>query len=273
MRKYQLAIILGFFYHPFLFGGNINHPAGARSSSLASASVSLTDVWSSFNNQAGLAFLKTPALGFHYENKFLVKEYALQAGVIALPHKPGTVAVSYRYFGFSKYHEAKVGLAYAMKLHRNISVGVQVNYHQTYMAEGYGSHHALTFEAGLMYTPAENLFIGAHVFNPNRAKSSVIQEEYIPTVYRIGAGYNILNKATLLFETEKDLERSPVYKGGLEINAFKNLDFRVGFGSDYIEYTFGLGYKSRRLNFDLAFSHHYILGFTPHGSVTFNIGK
>jgi hypothetical protein len=140
------------------------------------------------------------------------------------------------------------------------------------MAEGYGNYHALTVEVGLLYTPSENLFIGAHVFNPNRTKSGAIREEYIPTIYRIGAGYNILNKATLLFETEKDLERSPVFKGGLEINALKNLDFRIGAGSDYIEYTFGLGYKSKRLNFDLAFSHHYILGFTPHASVTFNFG-
>jgi hypothetical protein len=273
VKKSQLALILGIHCQIILYAGNINYPVGARSSSLASASVSTTDIWSSFNNQAGLAWLRTPALGFHYENKFLIKEYALQAGTAALPLKPGTGALSYRYFGYSKYHEAKVGMAFARKLHKNIAVGVQVNYHQTYLAESYGSSHALTVEIGLMYTPIENLFIGAHLFNPNRSKSNTIQEEYIPTVYRIGAGCNILNKATLLFETEKDLEHNPVFKGGLEINALKNLDFRIGFGSDYIEYTFGLGYKSRRFAFDLAFSHHDILGFTPHASVTINIGR
>lgn len=273
MKKYQLAFFLGLLCKTALFGGNINYPVGSRSSALASASVSLTDVWCSFNNQAGLAWLKTPALGFHYENKFLIKEYALQAGTVAVPLRPGTGAVNYRYFGYSKYHEAKIGLAFARKLHKNVSAGVQVNYHQTYLAEGYGSYHALTVELGLMYTPTENLYIGAHVFNPNRSKSNAVQEEYIPTVYRIGAGFNVLDKATLLFETEKDLERNPVFKGGLEINALKNLDFRFGFGTDYVEYSFGLGYKSRRLAFDLAFSHHYILGFTPHASVVLNIGK
>lgn len=272
-QKYQLAFILGFLVNTALFGGNINYPAGARSSALATASVSSIDIWSSFNNQAGLAWLKTPSVGFHYENKFLVPEYALQAGALALPLKPGTGSVNYRYFGYSKYHEAKIGLAFARKLHRSIAVGVQLNYNQTFMAEGYGGYHALTVEVGLMYMPVDNLFIGAHVFNPNRSKSNANGEEYIPTVYRIGAGYNILNKATLLFETEKDLEQNPVFKGGLEINALKNLDFRVGFGSDYIEYTFGLGYKSKRFALDLAFSHHYILGFTPHASFTFNIGK
>lgn len=269
----QLILFLGLFFHITLFAGNDNYPAGARSSSLATASVSLTDVWSSFNNQAGLAWLTTPSLGFHYENKFLVKEYALQAGTVALPLKPGTGSLSYRYFGYSKYHESKIGLAFAKKLHETISAGVQLNYHQTYLAEGYGSYHALTVEIGILYNPVENLFIGAHVFNPNRAKSNAISEEYIPTIYRLGAGYNILDKATLLFETEKNLDRNPVFKGGLEMSAVKNLDFRVGFGSDYIEYTFGLGYHSHRFSFDLAFSHHYILGFTPHASFTLNLGK
>jgi hypothetical protein len=271
--KRQLIVILGFIIPIHLNAGNDNYPAGARSSSLATASVSLTDIWSSFNNQAGLAWLKTPELGFHYENKFLVKEYALQAGAIALPFRPGTGSLNYRYFGYSKYHEAKIGLAFARKLHRSFSAGVQINYHQTFLAEGYGSYHAVTAELGVMYTPSENLFIGAHVFNPNRAKSNAIREEYIPTIFRIGAGYTILNKATLLFETEKNIDREPVFKGGLEITALKNLDFRFGFGSDYIEYTFGLGYHSRRFSFDLAFSHHYILGFTPHASFNVKLGR
>ncbi len=271
--KYQLIIIIVLLANTQIFAGNENYPAGARSSSLATASVSFTDVWSSFNNQAGLAWITVPTVGLHYENKFLVKEYAFQAGTFAVPLKPGTGSLNYRYFGYSKYHETKIGLAFARKLHKSIAVGVQLNYHQTYLAESFGNYNSLSVEIGLMYSPSENLFIGAHVFNPNRAKSNAISEEYIPTIYRVGAGYNLLKKATLLFETEKNLEQTQVFKGGLEVNAIKNLDFRIGFGSSYIEYTFGLGYHSKKFSFDLAFSHHYILGFTPHASFSMNIGK
>lgn len=251
-----------------LHAGDINFPAGARSSAMATASVSFTDLWSSFNNQAGLAYLKNSSLGFHFENKFMVKEYALQAGAFAVPLRPGTLGLNYRFFGYSKYHETKIGLPFAMKLHRTFALGVQVNYHQTYIAEGYGTYQALTIEMGMVYKPVENLSIGVHAFNPNRVKSNAAFDERIPTVYRAGLNYTILDKATLAVETEKDLERTAVFKGGMEINALKNLDFRLGFGSDYIDYAFGMGYHARWFAFDLAFSHHYLLGFTPHVSVT-----
>lgn len=271
--RFQLILLLSIFCHALLNADNINYPAGARSSALATASVSLTDIWSSFNNQAGLAWLSTPSLGCHFENKFLVREYALHAGAIAIPLKPGTGGLNYRYFGYSKYHEAKVGLTFARKFHKTVSAGVQLNYHQTYLAEGYGNYNALTVEIGLMFTPVKDLFIGAHVFNPNRAKSNADNNEYIPTVYRVGGGYTVLNQVLILLETEKYLDQKPVLKGGLEIEAVKNLDLRFGVGSGYMEYTFGLGYRASRFSFDLAFSHHSVLGFTPHASLMLSLGK
>jgi hypothetical protein len=271
--KYFLIILFEFSIYSGLLAGNDNYPAGARSSGLATASVCLTDVWSGFNNQAGLAWLNAPTLGFHYENKFLVKEYALQAGTFGLPLKPGTLGLNYRYFGYSKYHETKVGLAFARKLYKRLAVGVQLNYHQTYLADGYGAYSAVTTEIGMIYNPLDNLYVGIHAFNPNRVKSNATPDEYIPTIYRMGVRYSILEKATLLFETEKNLEHKQVYKGGLELNALKGLDFRVGFGSDYVDYSFGLGYHSQRFAFDLAFSHHYILGFTPHISFSLNLSR
>jgi hypothetical protein len=71
----------------------------------------------------------------------------------------------------------------------------------------------------------------------------------------------------LLFETEKDMEMKPAFKGGIEIQAIDNLFFRGGFSTVYERYSFGIGYKYRKLVSDLAFSHHDVLGFTPHVSV------
>lgn len=271
--KRQLFLCLVLVLPSALMAGNYNYPVGARSASLACSSVSLTDVWSSFNNQAGLAWLQAPSLGFHYENRFLVKEYAQHAATIAVPLKPGTGALSYHYFGYSKYHESKIGIAFARKFSKAFSAGVQLNYHQTYLAEGYGTHSALTVEAGVVFNPTETLCIGAHVFNPNRVRSNASTDEYIPTIYRFGASYNLLDKALIVLETEKDLDLRPVYKGGLEVKALKNLELRMGISSGYIEYTFGFGYHSRRFGLDLAFSHHSILGYTPQASVTVNLSR
>jgi len=247
--------------------GNGNFPAGARSAALSNASVTIYDVWGTFNNQAGLAFLKSPEAGFHFGNKFLVKELSMQAGTLAIPFKPGTLGFCYRYFGYSRYYEAKFGLAYSRKFSDYLAIGVQIDYLQTHIAGGYGNYNAVTAEAGIIAEPVRNLNIGFHLYNPSRVKRGVAYEEQIPTTMRFGASYRFEDKATLLFETEKDIDLEPVYKGGLEVKSFDNLFFRGGFSSGYEQYSFGLGYKRHKLVVDLAFSRHYYLGFSPHLSL------
>ena len=267
LKKLSLPLTILSLTLSSLKAGNGNYPAGARSSALSNASVTLYDAWGTFNNQAGLAFLKSPMAGFYFENRYLVKEFSMQAGTLAIPFKPGTIGACYRYFGYSKYYEAKFGLAYSRKLTEHFSAGVQIDYQQTHLAEGYGNYNSVTAEIGLMAEPLKNLTLGFHLYNPGRVKKTAPFEEKIPTVMRLGLGYHFEGKASILFETEKDLDQEPIYKGGLEIKSFENLFLRGGFSSGYEQYSFGLGYKLRRIVADLAFTKHYYLGFSPHISV------
>jgi hypothetical protein len=266
-KRLSLQLILVSVLLSALKAGNGNYPAGARSSALSNASVTLYDAWGTFNNQAGLAFLKGPTFGFHFENRFLVKEFSMQAGTFALPFKPGTIGVCYRYFGYSKYYESKFGLAYSRKFTKHFSVGIQVDYLQTHLAEGYGNYNAVAAEIGVMAEPVKNLSFGFHLYNPTRVKRNAPFEEEIPTVMRLGFGYHFEGKASLFVETEKDLDQVPIFKGALEVKSFENLFLRGGFSSGYEQYSFGLGYKYRKIIVDLAFSKHYYLGFSPHVSI------
>lgn len=250
-----------------LWAGNENYLPGARSSALSNASVTLSDAWGTFYNQAGLANLESPTVAFHFENRFLVKEYALQAGTFAIPVKPGAFGLSYRYFGFSKYYEAKFGLAYAHKFSPYFSAGVQVDYLQTHIAEGFGNYNAITAELAILTEPVKNFKIGVHLFNPTRVKQSLPSEEKLPVIMRAGFGYTFEEKASVYFEAEKDVTYNPLYKGGLEIVAIGNLLFRGGFSSGYEQYSFGLGYKHKKIFADMAFTRHFYLGFTPHVSI------
>jgi hypothetical protein len=123
--------------------GNDNFLPGARASALSGASVALPDAWSTFSNQAGLAFLPSPVIAFYSGNKFLVKEYALQAVSLSFPLKPGAIGLSGRFFGYSKYYEAKFGLTYARKFTDYFAAGIQIDYFQTHIAEGFGDYHSI----------------------------------------------------------------------------------------------------------------------------------
>jgi len=248
--------------------GNDNYPLGARSAGMATASVMMTDIWASANNQAGLGYLEHPAAALYYENRLNVKSLSLQAGAFAIPVKSTTVGVNYRYFGYSKYNELKFGLAVGKRLGEKFALGVQMDYFQTYFAGDYGNFGVLCGEIGLLCEPVEHLFIGAHLFNVSQSKQKANPNERVPTVIRFGVGYVIGETATIAIETEKDVRMDAVFKSGLEYNPVGDLFLRCGVSTGHLyQYTFGLGYTWKRFTMDVSFSHHKFLGYSPHISL------
>ena len=63
MCNYRILLCIIFSCHWITIcrAGNDNYPLGARSAGMATASVVLTDIWSSANNQAGLGYIEQPA--------------------------------------------------------------------------------------------------------------------------------------------------------------------------------------------------------------------
>jgi hypothetical protein len=245
----------------------INFPAGSRAAAMGNAYVMESDVWSVYHNQAGLGFYPHFAIGFHHENKFVVKEYALHALGVTMPTKPGTFGLSYRYFGYSKYNISKIGLGFGRQFGNGFAAGIQMNLHHLYQEGEFGNRNALTVEGGIQYKPADNLVIGAHVFNPTRSKISPYDQDTIQTSFSIGAGYRPFDKFFMALETQKILGFNLSFKGGLEYEIYDNLFIRGGLSTEPFETTFGLGYLINKISVDIAFTHTEILGFTPHFSI------
>lgn len=267
LARYLIYCILCTSVLPLSAGSN--DPVGAKSAGIAHASVTLTDEWSSFNNQAGLGYIIKPTIGAYFENRFQVKEFSLKAGTFAYPLKPATLSLSYRHFGYSKYHESKLGLGIGRKFTEHFAVGVQIDFLQTYFAEGYGTYNAVAAEAGLLAKPLKNLCIGFHVFNFTRNNNNSLPEESIPTNVRLGISYEIEDKATILLETEKELESDVMVKAGLELVPVNNLFFRLGFATQIEQYSVGIGYKLKKISANIAFSHNAILGFSPKAGISY----
>lgn len=254
-------------------GGGDNNPFGARSAGMGNSSVMLSDLWSIYHNQAGLAGIKNMEFGIHYENRFFVKELSLSAGAFVLPTKSGVFGLSISHFGYSQYYESKIGLAYAKSLGNIFSVGVQFDYLNTYFSQEYGNKGTAVAELGVRATPTENMYIGAHIFNPTRSKIAAYNDEQIPTIIRFGVGYNFSKKVIVTAETEKDLQNAPVFKAGLEYNFMEHLFLRSGVSSNPNKMYFGVGYEYKGFKADIAFSTHPTLGLTPYISIMWEFNK
>jgi hypothetical protein len=248
--------------------GNDNYPLGARSAGVATASVTYTDIWASANNQAGLAHLENAAAAVYFENRWNVRQLSTHAGAVALPVKSTIIGLNYRYFGYSKYNETKIGLAVAKKLWEKLYLGVQMDYFHTGFPDDYGTFHVLSGEIGLLYHPVENLTVGVHMFNVTQSKQKANPDEAIPVIMRFGASYAILEKAVVSVETEKNSQQKAVFKAGLEFMPVSKLCLRYGMSNGLMyRYAFGVGYSWKHCTFDIAFNHHKLLGYSPHVSI------
>jgi len=247
-----------------------NYPAGARALALSNSFVSVPDTWSTFHNQAGLAAQKNFSTGVFYESRFMVDELSHTAGSLVLPIKAGTFGFSFSQFGKGTYKEHKVGLAFAKSLTKKLNAAIQLDYLSKLYPENDRAKGFATFEAGVVYAATDQLFLGAHIFNPISGgidTPSGFQE--MPAIFRIGGHYQFPKMVLLTLETEKSPENPFVIKSGLEFSPVKNFALRFGVSGKPVSYTAGIGFQTGKFMADIGFSYHGNLGLTPSVSIQF----
>jgi len=273
LKKTTTLLITIFFISNVIFSQSVNNKISARENGMAGTSVCLSDVWSQYSNQAGLAYVENISVGLSYQNAFFVKELATNSVAFALPTKTGTFGLNYYYFGYTKYNENKIALAYAKSLGKKISVGIQLDYFVTHIEGEYGTSGVPAGEIGILTNPIKNLYIGAHVFNIWNAHISSADETYLPIIFKLGASYILYDKALLSVEFEKDMDYPLLVKAGVEFEVIKNIFFRAGVSAKPTLFSFGLGYAFKSFKLDIAFSKHEVLDYSPSISLRYFFNK
>lgn len=250
---------------------NDNNPIGGRSAGMGYTGVTLSDPWSVQNNQAGLGYVNNISAGLYYENHFLVNELSSKSVAFILPTQSGVFGVNMNYYGYDKYNETKVGLAYGKSFGEKIAAGIQFDYLNTHIADNYGNKRNVTFEVGILSKLTKSLTIGAHVFNPISVKVADYNDERIPTIIKLGLMYNFSNKVLVIAETEKNINYKPVFKAGIEYHIIKEVYLRTGMSTNPTLNTFGIGVELKKLKIDFASTIHQTLGYSPQISILYNI--
>ncbi len=249
-----------------------NYPVGARATALSNAFVSVSDVWSTFHNQATLPGIENVSAGIFYESRFLVDELSLAAGTFVFPIAGSTAGLSFYQLGKGTFKESKFGLAYSKQLSSRLSAGVQLDYFLNHFPENEKAFGFATFEVGLTYQLSDELTLGAHVFNPvkNGFKTYYGKEE-MPLIVRAGGHYFLADMVLLSAEYVYNSETKSQVRSALEFYLLDKLAIRMGVSGSPLKYSVGLGYKFGRISTDIAFSYHGNLGFSPSVSLHFSL--
>ena len=249
-------------------------PVGSKEVGMGGCSVVNIGLFGVSNNQASLGFLKHAAIGIHYENRYNISGIGYKAFAGALPTNSGTFGLKINYLGYSNYNDLETGIAYGRSFGERFSVGIQLNYLRTYISHDYGSQGVALAEIGILSEPIDNLFIGAHFYNVTRAKySNSINNETVPSIFKFGAGYNFSDDAFLTAEIDKNINYPMVFRAGIEFKVVPNFVLRTGISTNSTLLSFGMGYKTKGLNIDLAFSYHQYLGYSPFITLSYTFGE
>jgi hypothetical protein len=232
------------------------------------ACVMKSSFWSSFHNQASLAYNKSFAAGFNYENRFGIREIGTSSAGMTIPAGKATIGAIYSHFGYSDFRRELAGLACGLELSEKLAAGVQADYFAERTPGEYNNNQFITCEAGLLITPSDNISIGIHLFNP---VPNPVRKTSVPTILRTGMGTKLGEALFAAVEAEMSTGRNLIIRTGLDYEASKNLWIRGGFCTENNSFSFGLGYLTKIVMIDLGFRTHDKLGVTSSASLIFKI--
>jgi hypothetical protein len=242
--------------------------AGAGEAGMGYTCVMKAGFWSSFHNQALLAFNNSYEFGANYENRFGINELGTRTTAILIPAGKVSVGAAYSHFGYTEFKRDMAGLACGLRLSEKIAAGVQIDYFSERTSVEYDNNQCITFETGLIASPSDNIKIGIHLFNP---VPNSLRKKSQPVSLTVGAGIDLSKILFAGAEAEMFSGSNLTLRTGFEYEAIKKLWLRAGFSTRNNSFCFGTGYQIGIVKIDLGFTTHEILGITSSASLIFKI--
>ena len=242
--------------------------AGAGEAGMGFVCIMKNGFWSSFHNQAILAYCNTLSVGINYENRFNIAELGTRSAGITIPSGKASLGAVYSHFGYADFKRDMTGIACGLKLSNKIYAGIQVDYFSERASGEYNNNQSVTCEAGFMVLPVENIRLAFHLFNP---VPKSIRKTFMPTTLRIGAGTELNKTLFAGAEVEMSYGKKPLIRTGFEYEAAKKIWIRGGFCTANSSFSFGLGYLTKIVMVDFGFFSHEMLGITSSVSLVFKI--
>ena len=246
---------------------------GARQISLSNSDVALSnDVFSLFNNPAGLSQIDWREIGIYYSPApFGLSELANGYVAYVEPFNFGSIAVGGMTYGFDLYRETKLIVGYSYNYDNKFFAGVAINYH-TFSIKNYGNTGKLYLNFGGLAYVTNQFRWGFSISNINRASVGK-EDDQIPMIFSTGFSFDVINTLTLNIAVEKDIRYKPSLQTGIEYNIIKYLSLRIGFQNKPARYSAGVGINYSVVSLDYSFFTHQDLGLTHQAGITISFGK
>jgi hypothetical protein len=246
---------------------------GAKQISLSNSDVALSDdVFSLFNNPAGLAQMGWREIGIYYSPApFGLSE--LSNGFVAY-HEPtsfGSFGLGGMTYGYELYREATLSLGYSYNYQNKFFIGASFNY-RTLSIKNYGSDATITINLGGLTYLTNNIRFGFAIQNLNKATFGDTDNQ-IPMIFNAGLSYDVMDEITVNTAIEKDINYKPSVQFGINYDIIEYLSLRSGFSNEPSKYSAGIGINYSIFSLDYAIFTHNDLGITHQAGLIISFDK
>ena len=246
--------------------GNFVRYGGASAAGLGQSVVAYSKA-GYFQNQALITRFDSMYIELYSAIPFAITEFGTHSLFAAAPLLGGVTSFQYQYFGYQSYNENKAGLAYARKLGKGLSIGVQLSWVRVYIPDPYETSNHLLAEVGIAYELNKYLNFGAHIFNPTLSTPVSDNSETPETAIRAGVSYRPVDVVVCNVELVQWLNHKTSFRVGIDLQLTSNFSVQTGYNHDSQTVGVGLGLELKSFVVVFAGSYHNVLGYSPHLSI------
>lgn len=239
----------------------------ARSKGLCNTSIGLKDEWSLFNNASELSLFEKNAVGFNYNNLYLLND--LNEGLFSCSFKlkQFAFALGAKILSFKAYSNSSYLSAFSYSLTPKFSIASTFELStERYKEIDVSTNLFLSNHLSYSYILNSNTLLGGSVRNVQGF--FFINEKYDPEI-EIGFSSALNSQFLFVFKLLQNIHRKIAFHTGGEY-VFKNLFFmRMGCSSTQERFSYGFGVKKSDFKLDLAYLYHIRLGWSPSISISY----
>ena len=118
-------------------------------------------------------------------------------------------------------------------------------------------------KAGIVFNPSNALLIGVTAYNPFASKLTTLTNERIPTLISAGVCYKVSKQVNVYAEYKLGITNVRNLKLGISYEPKPGIIIYAGFQNSNSPLSFGLTFKTKSINFNVAMQYHQVLGFSP----------
>ena len=242
---------------------------GVQNTALSGATVSVNNYEAVLNNPANVLGSGKWTASANHSMPFLQTNLATNEVLFQLSKNQWGVGVAFSNRRLKDYSSSKLTMAGALRLHERLRLGLSVNYHGLVLAKYYGRDQLFSAGLGLSYLASDKWTLSSCIYNYSNRELTPFSNDFLSSGLRSGCKYSPSDKIDFLIEVEHQLNVRPQYKLGLRYQAADQFTLLGGINLSTRCPSFGLSYHWKKISLCSAFGYHFILGFTPSLSLTY----